>query len=92
MANVAKNNAIRLAEFNALVDSYKAAGCADCKTVYPSYVMDFDHLEDSVKVNDVAGMRGWSLRRVEEEIAKCEVVCANCHRRRTHQRRTASKV
>lgn len=91
-ANVAKNNAIRLAEFKALVDEHKSSGCADCGKVYPSYVMDFDHLEDAVKVESVAKMRGWSMARVTEEIAKCEVVCSNCHRERTHKRLVASKV
>jgi len=60
--------------------------CIDCGVRYPYYVMDFDHKKGTVKVNDVAYMmtRNWSLKRIKEEILKCEVVCANCHRIRTY--------
>lgn len=83
-----RRNAERYKErFVAIVTEYKSKGCADCGKVYPPYVMDFDHLEDTEKVANVASMAGWSLEKVEAEIAKCEVVCANCHRIRTHKRR-----
>lgn len=89
----ARRNAERYKErYTALVNTYKSKGCTDCGVVYPPHVMDFDHLEDSVKVTDVSRMSGWSLAKLQEEIAKCEVVCANCHRERTHQRRKASTV
>lgn len=61
--------------------------CADCGIKYPSYVMDFDHLPQFEKVADVTALirlGGW--KRVFDEIAKCEIVCANCHRVRTHER------
>ena len=50
--------------------------------------MDFDHLEGEEKVLNVAAMvgRGWALQRILDEIAKCEVVCSNCHRERTYKR------
>ncbi len=46
-------------------------------------VLDFHHRDPSEKKTNVArfGRGGWSLKRIDEEIAKCEVVCANCHRR-----------
>jgi len=63
--------------------------CADCGKNYPYYVMDFDHLEDkSFGISDAINRRRKSLKAVLEEIAKCEVVCANCHRGRTHSRLT----
>jgi hypothetical protein len=51
--------------------------------------MDFDHREGEVKVGNVAHAvaRGWSLERTKAEIAKCDLVCAVCHRLRTHARR-----
>jgi hypothetical protein len=61
--------------------------CADCGKSYPYYVMQFDHLPDFEKTTEVAKLvhRG-SLKLLLEEIAKCEVVCANCHMIRTHNR------
>lgn len=51
-------------------------------------MLDFDHVRGT-KVEAVTAM-AWNnatAERIEAEIAKCEVVCANCHRRRTHRRR-----
>jgi hypothetical protein len=59
--------------------------CTDCKKNYPYYVMDFDHLSDKkVLISRVINSGSW--KQVREEIAKCEIVCSNCHRERTHQR------
>jgi hypothetical protein len=55
-------------------------------------VMDFDHREGEKKLSNVADLnfhRRTSLRKLLAEIAKCDVVCANCHRERTHQRQLA---
>lgn len=70
-----------------IVDSAKSFPCADCGIQYPSYIMDLDHVRGT-KVKNVAKMVGRvSVRELLEEIAKCEVVCSNCHRERTHQRK-----
>lgn len=67
-----------------LVDSAKNIPCMDCGIKYPSYVMDFDHREN--KIENVSGMvsRGVAVSKILEEISKCDIVCANCHRVRTH--------
>lgn len=49
--------------------------------------MDFDHRDDEVKHTEVARLKTASLRRLVDEILKCEVVCANCHRVRTQARK-----
>jgi hypothetical protein len=61
--------------------------CMDCNVQYPHYVMEFDHVRGE-KIANVADMinRNTTLR-VWEEIEKCDLVCANCHRLRTHARR-----
>jgi len=61
--------------------------CADCGKIYPPYVMDFDHVR-GVKVRNIARIvkDGCSREMLDEEIAKCELVCSNCHRIRTHTR------
>jgi hypothetical protein len=59
------------------------AGCTDCGyDKYPE-ALEFDHLPGTVKAGNVATLARGGLKRLFEEIAKCEVVCANCHRHRT---------
>lgn len=65
----------------------KKEPCLDCGQSFPSYVMDFDHREGTKKSRNISGaLRYWSWRRVLAEIAKCDLVCANCHRIRTARR------
>ncbi len=60
--------------------------CTDCREFHPHYVMDYDHLGDKVlNISNAVG-NGWSKKKIQEEIDKCELVCANCHRKRTHAR------
>lgn len=49
--------------------------------------MDFDHLDRKQKMANVAYLvkHGCSAKLLEE-IKKCDVICANCHRIRTHER------
>ncbi len=69
------------------VTEYKESrSCMDCGEFYPAYVMDFDHRDATIKVSNVAKLLGYGLKRVKEEIEKCDLVCANCHRVRTHKR------
>jgi hypothetical protein len=74
----------RAAEF---IDAVKSGPCTDCKQTFPPCVMDFDHIRGT-KVADISSMRGSSIERIAAEIAKCELVCANCHRIRTFNRMT----
>jgi hypothetical protein len=62
--------------------------CMDCHRVFPYFVLDFDHREDQEKFNSLSKMVSskWRLARLDEEIQKCDLVCANCHRVRTHER------
>lgn len=65
----------------------KAQPCADCGLAFPYYVMDFDHRKGEEKLAHVAQLASsLSFRRLLDEIEKCDVVCANCHRIRTHER------
>lgn len=57
--------------------------CVDCGESDP-VVLDFDHLRDKTK--NVTAMLNSTWPRIRREIEKCEVVCANCHRRRTAAR------
>jgi hypothetical protein len=63
------------------------SGCMDCGE-NNHIVLDFDHIKD--KKYNISRMihDGFSWAAIKKEIAKCEVVCANCHRIRTHDRLT----
>lgn len=70
-----------------LVDELKSKPCMDCGGIFPPCVMDFDHRGEDDKIADICTMvtrRGTSMKRLLEEIAKCDLVCSNCHRIRTH--------
>lgn len=73
-------------------DYKEATPCTDCGGYYPHYVMEFDHVRGE-KEGHVANMvnRNFSNRKVWAEIEKCELVCANCHRCRTHARLKQNK-
>lgn len=62
--------------------------CADCRRSFPSCVMEFDHRGD--KVRPIARALTMSWKQLKEEIAKCDLVCANCHAIRTHARRAST--
>lgn len=57
--------------------------CIDCGET-DMRVLEFDHVRGE-KVANVAELcgRGICWRRIAEEIAKCDIRCANCHRRKT---------
>lgn len=62
--------------------------CADCGIQYPYYVMDFDHRPGTGKMFDISDMGlVSSVEVLLAEVAKCDVVCANCHRHRTFMRK-----
>jgi hypothetical protein len=69
------------------MDKLKSRPCHDCGRVFPPYVMDWDHRDPSQKRFVVGGsnrLRNWKDLVAETE--KCDLVCSNCHRIRTHKR------
>jgi len=85
-----RRNKSRVTEF---IEQYKRArSCVDCGfpgREYP-YVLDFDHVDgDAVKKFNIGS---WShtvlsIEAIKQEIKKCELVCANCHRKRTFSKK-----
>jgi len=81
-----KNNRLIRLRNKLYIDGVKGTNpCADCGVSYPPYIMQFDHIVDGKRGN-VADMArsGFSIENLKAEIAKCELVCANCHAERTH--------
>jgi len=56
--------------------------CVDCGESDP-IVLEFDHQKDKEFNISDGIIRNMSIKRISDEILKCEVVCANCHKRRT---------
>lgn len=71
------------AALRALILARKDVPCMDCKKRFHPVCMDFDHRPDEIKLFTI-GARRMGRNVLLAEIAKCDVVCANCHRYRTY--------
>lgn len=80
-----RNKRVYIGPVEQKMRDYKSSHpCLDCGEIYPYYVMHFDHLRD--KEFTLARYRDYGSARIEREMSKCELVCANCHAERTHSR------
>ena len=68
-----------------LIRALKDRPCLDCEEQFHFMAMEFDHVRGE-KICDVSRMVFCSLEAIVAEAAKCDVVCANCHRVRTWKR------
>lgn len=72
-------------------DYKRGKPCKDCGGCFEAVQMDFDHRSQADKlsqINELAAKRK-SWKAIHEEIAKCDLVCSNCHRLRTEKQRMA---
>ena len=67
---------------NWILEYLKTHPCVDCGEDDP-IVLEFDHINPENKKTTVSSLRTISLKSVKIEVEKCEVRCANCHRRKT---------
>src|SRR6476661_2511115 len=77
------NNRNRNREF--ILSYLKENGCVDCGNT-DVRVLEFDHLKDKLYAVSDMIRTAYSIKKIKEEIEKCDVVCANCHRIRTYTR------
>ena len=72
----------------------KSNPCADCGNSFPICCMDFDHRLGTLKEYNVGSMfaHHYSRELIEIELEKCDLVCSNCHRIRTRDRRTGNGI
>lgn len=62
-------------------------GCSDCKVMYPHYILEFDHRPEFKKIDNVYRVyKKFGKDKAWQEVAKCDVLCANCHKSRTFER------
>lgn len=82
MSQIRARRARRRAANKAYIVGYlRGHPCVDCGKT-DIVVLELDHLRDKL-ANVSSLIQNGELRRIHEEIEKCDVVCANCHRRRT---------
>ena len=71
------------------IQSKKNVPCADCGNSFPNVCMDFHHTNEETKEQSLKGynkssmamrMKKWSIKKIDEELNKCVVLCACCHR------------
>ncbi len=77
------------------IQAYKEANpCTDCGKFFHYCVMEFDHIDSENKLSDISKLMSspYKLKKILDEIAKCELVCANCHRIRTCKRLHPEKL
>lgn len=80
-----KKKRIEIRSFiNDYLSSHPCVDCGENDTI----VLEFDHVHGG-KLGNIGDFmsKGWGLKSIQKEILKCEVRCANCHRRVTHKRR-----
>ena len=73
---ITKRNALYIREV------FRQNPCKHCGETDP-VVLEFDHVDPKLKTKNVSEMIYNSLANLKSEIEKCQVLCANCHRRKT---------
>lgn len=72
--------------FKEILREAKSVPCMDCGVQYPPYVMDADHRDrDDRKFSLSRATADVTEEQFMEELAKCDIICANCHRIRTYK-------
>lgn len=83
-ARLARSRVRRIAARAWMVHLKAGRVCADCGGLFPPFVMHWDHLPGNLKTAEISAMVGNRRRDIVlAELAKCELVCANCHVMRT---------
>ncbi|WP_108664510.1 hypothetical protein [Euzebya rosea] len=86
-ARTRRDRAVRHRVNDQLIQQAKDVPCADCGGRFRTEEMDFDHVRGDKSFDIANGRWQVSVETLEQEMAKCEVVCAVCHRLRTRDRR-----
>ena len=92
---LAKDKKVRTDRVKMLQHLKGTTPCADCGRQYAHYVMEFDHRVPPKRYGNgrrycIGALCG--VKNMEAELAKCGIVCANCHCRRTWLRKMGAKL
>ena len=79
------NSLVRAEKSRAIILERFAHGCVDCGET-DLLVLEFDHrdrVDKEYQISFLCNPRGANVKKLETELKKCDVRCANCHRRKT---------
>lgn len=79
-----KSNKVNKRTVLLYLKEYAKDGCIICGEKEFACIQ-FDHREPSQKLHNISSMikKGYALDKVKEELKKCDVLCSNCHAKRT---------
>ena len=78
-----RNSELRLEINRYVLEYFKSHHCTDCGESNP-VVLEFDHRDGAQKEMSVSNfIRARKLNKIRHEVEKCDVRCANCHRKKT---------
>lgn len=81
------NSSSRRAYLRTIINAVKSSGCSDCGNKTNTDSLTFDHLPKYEKLGDINDfVRNKSRRKLLIEMAKCDVVCRDCHDKRERKR------
>jgi hypothetical protein len=66
-----------------MINTFKTQPCAMCHIQYELYNMQIDHIDPTTKLYDVCQLKSCKVEKLLSELAKCQVLCALCHRRKS---------
>jgi len=92
-AALAASIRVKKERLNKLNELKESKPCTDCGKFFKAFLMDFDHLPGSLKIQRIGYLvKSSSWKVIEAELAKCELVCCMCHRIRTQERWLANPL
>ena len=66
-----------------MINEFKTHPCAICGKQYDHFNMQIDHIDPTTKLYDVCQLKSRKVEILLTELAKCQVLCALCHRRKS---------
>jgi len=69
------------------IEQYKIGKeCIICSENHPA-CLDFHHVDRTIKEFSIGAFprKTYTLKKVQEEIAKCIIICSNCHRKKHYE-------
>jgi len=84
-----KNRGLLKDYINDLKQNSKCSKCGDERW----YVLDFHHLNDDAKIENISKLVNMGAsKKIQEELKKCVILCSNCHRELHHLEREKGSV